>query len=84
VLKPGALGVAQATGLPVVPVAVGASSGWRFRSWDGFLVPRPLARITIEYAPPVRVPRDASRDELDRLAETVQGTLNTLTRKLNP
>lgn len=84
VLKAGALGVAQATGLPVIPLAMGASSGWRFRSWDGFLVPRPLSRITIEYAPPVRVPRDASRQELDALGVEVQATLNRLTAKLNP
>ncbi len=84
VLKPGALLVAQATGLPVIPLAVGASSGWRFRSWDGFLVPRPLARITIEYAPPVHVPRDASREELEATAREVEGTLNALTARLNP
>ena len=38
--KPGALAVAQLAGLPVVPVAAGASATWRFRSWDAFMVPR--------------------------------------------
>lgn len=84
VLKAGALGVAQATGLPVIPLAVGASAGWRLRSWDGFLVPRPLSRITIEYAPPVHVPRDASRDRLEALRLEVQETLNAMTRRLGP
>lgn len=84
VLKPGALGVAQATGLPVIPLAVGASSGWRFRSWDGFLIPRPLATIRIEYAPPVFVPREAGREELEALAARVGDTLNEMTRRLNP
>jgi len=84
VLKAGALGVAQATGLPVIPVAVGASAGWRFRSWDGFLVPRPLSRITIQYAPAVHVPRNASRERLEEAGREVQDTLNTLTADLNP
>jgi hypothetical protein len=84
VLKAGALGVAQATGLPVIPLAVGASAGWRLRSWDGFLVPRPLSRITIEYAPPVQVPRDASRDRLAALRREVEGTLNAMTHRLGP
>jgi hypothetical protein len=84
VLKAGALGVAQATGLPVIPLAVGASAGWRLRSWDGFLVPRPLSRITIEYAPPVHVPREASRDRLETLRRQVEGTLNAMTRRLDP
>jgi lysophospholipid acyltransferase (LPLAT)-like uncharacterized protein len=81
--KPGALVVAQITGLPVVPLSVGAS-GWRFRSWDGFLIPRPFSEITIEYLPPRRVPRDAGRGELERLAAEIGGELNALERRLNP
>lgn len=74
--KPGALLAAQMAGLPVVPISVRASSGWRFRSWDGFLVPKPLARITIEYHPPRQVPRDADREELARMAEEIGAALN--------
>jgi len=84
VMKPGAVAVAQATGLPMVPVAVGSSSGWRFRSWDRFLVPKPLARITIEYGAPVRVDRHASRDGLEAVRRSVQETLNEMTARLNP
>jgi len=79
--KPGALSVAQATGLPVIPVAVGASSGWRFRSWDGFLVPRPFARIAIHYGEPVMVSREATRDDLGELALQLGRRLDDLTRE---
>lgn len=82
VFKPGALAAARATGLPVIPMAVGCSGGWRFRSWDGFLVPRPFARIRIAYAPPVFVARDAGREELDALAASVGRTLNEMTERL--
>ena len=80
--KPGALAVAQITGLPVIPLAVGASRGWRFRSWDGFLVPQPLSEITIEYLPPRWVPRDAGRADLDALAAEIGAALNELERRL--
>lgn len=76
VFKPGALSAARIAGLPVVPISVRASSGWRFRSWDGFLVPRPLARITIEYHEPRHVPADADRDTLARMAEEIADVLN--------
>lgn len=76
VFKPGALSAARIAGLPVVPISVRASSGWRFRSWDGFLVPRPLARITIEYHEPRHVPADADRDALARMAEEIADVLN--------
>lgn len=84
VFKPGALVAAQMTGAPVVPVAVGASSGWRFRSWDGFLVPRPLSRITIEYLPPRWVPRGASRAELAGIAREIESALHEATTRLDP
>lgn len=78
VFKPGALAVAQATGLPIVPVALAASGGWRFRSWDGFLVPHPLSRIRIEYGAPRWVPRDATREDLDAMAAEMGGVLGAL------
>ncbi len=80
--KPGALAVAQMTGLPIVPLAVGASAGWRFRSWDGFLVPKPLSRLTIEYLPPTFVPRDAGRAELETMASELGRALNDLEGRL--
>lgn len=74
--KPGALLAAQMAELPVIPISVRASSGWRFRSWDGFLVPKPLARITIEYHEPRWVPRDADREDLTEMAAEIAGALN--------
>ena len=75
VFKAGALAAAQATGLPIIPLAAGASSAWRLRSWDAFMVPRPFARIRIRYGAPVHVPRDAGRDALEELGREVGRTL---------
>lgn len=76
VFKPGALAAAQMAGLPVVPISVTASAGWRFRSWDGFLVPRPLSAIRIEYLEPRIIPRDADRANLERMAGEIGTALN--------
>jgi lysophospholipid acyltransferase (LPLAT)-like uncharacterized protein len=80
--KPGALLVAQRTGLPIVPLAVGASRGWRFQSWDGFLVPEPLSTVEVEYLPPRYVPSEATREGLETMAEEVGRELNELTRRM--
>jgi len=77
--KPGALAVAQTTGLPIIPLAVAASRTWRFRSWDGFLVPKPLSRVHIEYGPPRTVPRDADRAAVEEMAVGLGATLDALT-----
>lgn len=82
VFKPGALAAAQMTGLPVVPLAVGSSSGWRLASWDGFLVPKPLSTVRIGYLSPRYVPREASRDELDAMAAEIGTELDALTERL--
>jgi lysophospholipid acyltransferase (LPLAT)-like uncharacterized protein len=81
-LKPGALLVAQLTGLPVVPLVVSASRGWRLNSWDGLLVPGPLSKVEVEYLPPRFVPRDASREDLAALAAEIGADLNEVTRRL--
>jgi lysophospholipid acyltransferase (LPLAT)-like uncharacterized protein len=76
VFKPGALAAAQMAGLPVIPVVVRPRGAWRFRSWDGFMVPKPFTSIEVEYLPPVHVPRDADRAELEALAERIGASLN--------
>jgi lysophospholipid acyltransferase (LPLAT)-like uncharacterized protein len=52
--SPGAVVIAERSGLPIVPVAVGTSRGWRASSWDRFLVPAPGARVWVVYGPPYR------------------------------
>jgi lysophospholipid acyltransferase (LPLAT)-like uncharacterized protein len=83
VLKPGALAVAQATGLPILPVGVGTSRGWRFKSWDDFLVPRPFSKVRIHFGPPRWVPREADRDTLDRWAREIGADIDALTERAN-
>ena len=84
VFKPGALAVAQMTGAPIVPLAAGTASGWHFRSWDAFLVPRPFSKISVEYLEPRFVPREAGREDLERLAAEIGRELNACTARLNP
>lgn len=79
VFKPGALLAAQVSGLPVVPLGVGASGGWRLRSWDGFLVPRPFSRIGVVYGEARVIPSGVVREELDTIAEAMGEELDELT-----
>jgi lysophospholipid acyltransferase (LPLAT)-like uncharacterized protein len=81
--KPGALLAAAVTGLPVIPVAAGATSGWRLSSWDRFLVPRPLSRVRLRYGPPHWIERDAGEAELEAHAKTLEHALNELTASMD-
>lgn len=53
--QPGALVAAARARAPVVPIGVAASSAWRLPSWDGFLIPKPFARVAIAYGDPWQV-----------------------------
>jgi len=69
--KPGAITVARMTGLPLIPIGVGASSGWRADSWDRFLVPRPFSTVRVAYGPPCLVSRDAGDQEIEDAERTL-------------
>ena len=77
-LKPGVLAVARMTGLPLIPIGVGADAGWLAASWDRFLVPRPFSTIRVAYGPPCFVRRDADQEEIDRAAQTLTQSLMDL------
>jgi lysophospholipid acyltransferase (LPLAT)-like uncharacterized protein len=67
VAKPGALKLARATGLPIVPGNWWATPHVAFGSWDRTIVPLPFARMAFAFEPAIVVPPDASDDELERL-----------------
>lgn len=79
VLKPGAVALAKLTGAPVVPVAVGASSEWRARSWDEFRVPKPFSRCVVRFGEPIRVSRDVDGAGEDTARKEVEAALNSVT-----
>lgn len=62
----GALIAAQRAAAPIVPIAVHCTSAWRLRSWDGFMIPRPFARIVVAYGDAAWVeaatPREAAAE----------------------
>jgi len=79
VVAPGAPIIAQRTAAAMIPTVASASRGWRLRSWDRFLIPKPFARVHVAYGDPIRVsdgsPReaaergDAVRDAIDAAAQ---------------
>ena len=68
-VRPGVVVLAALTGVPVVPVAVGARPARRLRSWDAFLVPAPFARCAAVFGAPIAVTRDGDRTCAARAVE---------------
>lgn len=76
VVKSGVVAAAQLAGVSIIPVAVTVSSGWRLRSWDQFLIPKPFARVHIVYDDPLTLPASTRRADGARL---LQQRLDSLT-----
>jgi lysophospholipid acyltransferase (LPLAT)-like uncharacterized protein len=79
VAQPGAVWLAKATGNPVVPFHMEASSHWSLNSWDRTQVPKPFATVGVAIGEPLYVSRttddeglEAGRAELQRRLETLE------------
>ncbi|HOC49758.1 MAG TPA: lysophospholipid acyltransferase family protein, partial [Verrucomicrobiota bacterium] len=78
VVQEGVIGLAQVTGLPIVPASCRLGRKVRLRSWDGFQVPLPFSRCDVVIGAPVRVPRDAAEAEREALRQGLERTLREL------
>jgi lysophospholipid acyltransferase (LPLAT)-like uncharacterized protein len=78
--KPGAIAMAAAAGVPLVPAGLAAHPALRFRSWDRTILPLPFARVVCRYGPAQRLPKSPEGDELERLRERAELALHELTR----
>jgi lysophospholipid acyltransferase (LPLAT)-like uncharacterized protein len=60
-VAPGTVVVAQRGRAPIIPIAVSVSAGWRLKSWDRFLIPRPFATVTVGYGDAIWIEADDAR-----------------------
>ena len=78
-VQPGAVMLAQITGLPIVPAS--ATVGWKkeFSSWDAFKLPLPFSRCQIRIGEMVHVSRGADEIEREAARRTLQERMDALT-----
>ena len=74
----GVLALAQKTGLPIVPMAVGHSRFWQLRSWDRFRIPKPFSKGYSCTGAALHVPPDADEAALERLAAELRARMIAL------
>jgi lysophospholipid acyltransferase (LPLAT)-like uncharacterized protein len=79
VSKIGIVTAARMTSLPILTLMWSADRCWRLKSWDRTIIPKPFARIVLVYGEKlIRVPRDASREEMEAKRRLLDVTLNRL------
>jgi lysophospholipid acyltransferase (LPLAT)-like uncharacterized protein len=74
-VAPGVSVIANRSAAPVIAAAVCAPSGWRLKSWDKFLIPRPFARVSISYSDSLLIDGSDAREAAlaaDKIGELMQ------------
>ena len=85
VAQPGAVWLAMASGNPLLPFHLEASSAWTARSWDRTQIPKPFSIVGLAVGEPLYVePRasgealEAARVELERRLAALEGEARRL------
>ena len=78
IAQPGAVWLAKATGNPLLPFHLEASSCWSVRSWDRTQIPKPFSTVALVVGEPIPVPRDASEHDLEAMRDRLERTLRAL------
>ena len=76
--KIGILKAAKETGLPLIPVMWWARRKIILKNWDRTVLPLPFTRIAFFYDPPIYVPSDATREQLEEARVALTDNLNQM------
>jgi len=64
-LNPGLIKLVQIAGGSVMPMHVTYSRCWRLKSWDGFMIPKPFARVHITFDALHTIPQTADDEAFE-------------------
>jgi lysophospholipid acyltransferase (LPLAT)-like uncharacterized protein len=78
-LAQGPVYLASRLQLPLVVMGLGYDRPWRMKSWDRFAVPRPFTRARAVVGPPIMVPANLDRANLEVCRQRTEQLLNSLT-----
>jgi lysophospholipid acyltransferase (LPLAT)-like uncharacterized protein len=78
VAQPGAVWLAGATGNPLLPFHLEATSHWTLRSWDQTQIPKPFSTVALVVGAPIDVPAVRSDTELEQACRALETSLAAL------
>jgi len=67
-LNPGIIKLAQITRCQIMPIHINYSRFWPLKSWDGFMIPRPFAKVSVTFDTLLEIPptNDDAEFEIQR------------------
>jgi lysophospholipid acyltransferase (LPLAT)-like uncharacterized protein len=81
VAQRGAVWLASATGNPIIPFHLEASSFWTVRSWDRHQIPKPGSDVAVALGAPIEVPMRAGPETIEAGRVALEEALGRLEQK---
>jgi lysophospholipid acyltransferase (LPLAT)-like uncharacterized protein len=81
VAQAGAVWLASATGNPLLPFHLEASSHWSLRSWDRTQIPKPFSTVALAVGEPMDVRGDASEEAFEQARLELERRLGVLEQR---
>ena len=75
-MSKGPIHIASQLGIPVVALGINYSAYWGVKSWDGFRIPKPWAKLTVIIGKELHIPADLNADELEHWRQAAEDELN--------
>ena len=79
-VKAGAILMARIAKAPILPIACAADRAWHMNTWDGFIIPKPFARVVVAIGEPYGIKPDEPLENLDANRLAVQQKITDVTR----
>ncbi len=75
-MSKGPIHIASQLGIPVVALGINYSAYWGVKSWDGFRIPKPWAKLTLIIGKELHIPANLTAEELEHWRQEAEDELN--------
>lgn len=71
-MQTGALKFAAASGAPIIPMHIKATSEWELNSWDRQCYPKPFSTIHVRFSQGINISKDVLESNIEEATKSVQ------------
>jgi hypothetical protein len=75
-VKPGPVALARSSGKPMTMFHAAVDRAWVLNTWDRLMIPLPFSRVLVRAGTLIRVPEDASDQDIERYTAELQASLD--------
>jgi lysophospholipid acyltransferase (LPLAT)-like uncharacterized protein len=75
-VKPGPVALARSSGVPLTMFHAAVDKAWVLNSWDRMMIPMPFSRVLLRFGKLIRVPADATNEDIERYSGDLQAALD--------